>query len=138
VGMTRAQRRLFLTSASRRRVYGTEQHHTPSMFLADIPSTCIIDYSVSAPVRAIPPAWNSTGHFVTQQRPALPVSLPKKPVSMPQKELYVVGSQVFHQNFGHGIVKKREGEGEGLKLTILFRNFGSKKVLASHAPMQPL
>jgi DNA helicase-2/ATP-dependent DNA helicase PcrA len=138
VGMTRAQRRLFLTSASRRRVYGTEQHHTPSLFLADIPSTCIIDYSVSTPVSAIPPAWNSTGHFVTQQRPALPVSLPKKPVSMPQKELYVVGSQVFHQNFGHGIVKKREGEGEGLKLTILFRNFGSKKVLASHAPMQPL
>ena len=38
VGITRAETRLFLTSAARRRIYGVEQSHTPSLFLVDIPS----------------------------------------------------------------------------------------------------
>jgi len=37
VGMTRAKDRLFLTSAVRRRIYGTELYNPPSMFLQDIP-----------------------------------------------------------------------------------------------------
>jgi DNA helicase-2/ATP-dependent DNA helicase PcrA len=51
---------------------------------------------------------------------------------------YGVGTQVQHQHFGRGVVQKREGEGEQLKLTVLFRDHGSKKILAKFAPMQPL
>lgn len=51
---------------------------------------------------------------------------------------YTVGSQLFHEHFGRGVVQKREGEGEQLKLTIIFREHGIKKVLAKFAPMQPL
>lgn len=137
VGMTRAQRRLFLTCASRRRVYGTEQTHTPSLFLADIPSDCVVDYSLATPVTAAPPAWNSSGHFVSQQQSDSKLPVQKKTTLQAQGK-YAVGSQVFHQIFGRGIVQKREGEGERLKLTVLFRNHGSKKVLANHAPMQPI
>jgi DNA helicase-2/ATP-dependent DNA helicase PcrA len=49
-----------------------------------------------------------------------------------------VGTQVYHQHFGRGVVQKREGEGEQLKLTVLFRDRGSKKILANFAPMEPL
>ena len=52
VGMTRAGTRLFLTSAMRRRVYGVEQSHSPSLFLADIPSACVVDFS-SQPALAV-------------------------------------------------------------------------------------
>ena len=51
---------------------------------------------------------------------------------------YAVGSRVFHQHFGRGIVQKREGDGEQLKLTVAFRDYGVKKLLAKFAPMQPL
>jgi DNA helicase II / ATP-dependent DNA helicase PcrA len=51
---------------------------------------------------------------------------------------YTVGTQVFHQHFGRGVVQKREGDGEQLKLTVDFRDYGVKKLLAKYAPMQPL
>jgi hypothetical protein len=35
-------------------------------------------------------------------------------------------------------VQKREGEGERLKLTVIFGDHGVKKLLAKYAPMQPL
>jgi DNA helicase-2/ATP-dependent DNA helicase PcrA len=51
---------------------------------------------------------------------------------------YAVGTRVFHQHFGRGVVQKREGDGEQLKLTVDFRDYGVKKLLAKFAPMQPL
>jgi hypothetical protein len=36
------------------------------------------------------------------------------------------------------VVQKREGDGAQLKLTVLFREHGVKKLLARLAPMQPL
>ena len=51
---------------------------------------------------------------------------------------YDVGTQVLHQQFGRGVVQKREGDGEQLKLTVIFREYGVKKLLAKFAPMQPL
>ena len=60
VGMTRAQTRLFLTSAARRRVYGMEQNHVPSLFLADIPAVCVLDYSLQPILAATREPWSAT------------------------------------------------------------------------------
>jgi DNA helicase-2/ATP-dependent DNA helicase PcrA len=49
-----------------------------------------------------------------------------------------VGTQVHHEHFGRGVVQKREGNGDQLKLTVVFRDHGIKKVLAKFAPMQPV
>jgi hypothetical protein len=35
-------------------------------------------------------------------------------------------------------VQKREGDGEQLKITVIFRDHGVKKLVAKYAPMQPL
>ncbi len=51
---------------------------------------------------------------------------------------YGVGTQVWHQHFGRGVVQKREGQGEELKLTVIFRDHGVKKLLVKFAPMHPL
>lgn len=139
VGMTRAEQRLFLTSAARRRIYGMEQNHTPSLFLLDVPPACIQDYS-SQPVLAgtrqpwgAPPPPAASSSRPSQASPA--TSTRSTP---PLVTAYAVGSQVLHQQFGRGVVQKREGEGEQLKLTVLFRDHGSKKLLAKYAPLQPL
>jgi DNA helicase-2/ATP-dependent DNA helicase PcrA len=136
VGVTRAQTRLFLTSAARRRVYGVEQSHMPSLFLADIPAACVHDYSAQAILATTRQPWSATAHFASPPGATPPAALP--PAQPPAREPYAVGSQVVHQHFGRGVVQKREGDGERLKLTVIFRDHGVKKLLAKFAPMQPL
>jgi DNA helicase-2/ATP-dependent DNA helicase PcrA len=135
VGMTRAKTRLFLTGAARRRLYGVEQNHTPSLFLGDIPRTCVHDYSPQPILATALHPWEAQG-------PVPP--LPKAPLTSRQRgnqslsTPYAVGTQVLHQHFGRGVIQRREGEGDQLKLTVLFRDYGVKKLLARHAPLQPL
>lgn len=138
VGMTRAQQRLFLTGAVRRRVYGVEQHHMPSLFLADIPPACVQDFSTQPMLATARQPWNAASHFqeaASAPPPRVPTAAKKASASVVP---YKVGSQLFHEHFGRGVVQKREGEGEQLKLTVIFREHGIKKLLAKFAPMQPL
>jgi DNA helicase-2/ATP-dependent DNA helicase PcrA len=136
VGVTRAQTRLFLTSAARRRIYGIEQSHMPSLFLADIPAACVHDYSAQPILAMARQPWSATAHFSSP--PVASASAAPPPAQPPAREPYAIGSQVVHQHFGRGVVQKREGEGERLKLTVIFRDHGVKKLLAKFAPMQPL
>jgi DNA helicase-2/ATP-dependent DNA helicase PcrA len=136
VGITRAETRLFLTSAARRRIYGVEQSHTPSLFLVDIPSVCIQDYSVQPVLTASRQPWST---LTPEAAPAQPVTASAAVRSAAAAApAYAVGTRVFHQHFGRGVVQKREGDGEQLKLTVDFRDYGVKKLLAKFAPMQPL
>ena len=109
VGVTRAQTRLFLTSAARRRVYGVEQTHVPSLFLADIPAACVHDYSAQPILEATRQPWSAAAHFPSPPGASEPAAPPPTPVA---RAPYAVGSQVVHQHFGRGVVQKREGEGE--------------------------
>ena len=54
VGMTRAERRLFLTGAARRRFFGEYQSTEPSRFLDEVPAELI---------ERIAPAYSSQGNF---------------------------------------------------------------------------
>jgi DNA helicase II / ATP-dependent DNA helicase PcrA len=136
VGITRAETRLFLTSAARRRIYGMEQSHTPSLFLVDIPSACIQDYSAQPVLTTSRQPWAT---LTPEAVPAQPVTASAAVRSAAATApAYTVGTQVFHQHFGRGVVQKREGDGEQLKLTVRFRDHGVKKLLAKFAPMQPL
>jgi DNA helicase-2/ATP-dependent DNA helicase PcrA len=133
VGMTRAEQRLFLTSAARRRIYGVEQNHTPSLFLNDVPTACIHDYSAQPVLMGARQPWTTPRDTVTAAKPV--VATRGATTAVPA---YNVGSQVLHQQFGRGVVQRREGEGADLKLTVAFREYGIKKLLAKYAPMQLL
>jgi DNA helicase-2/ATP-dependent DNA helicase PcrA len=142
VGITRAQQRLFLTGAARRRIYGVEQTHRPSLFLGDMPPACIQDFSPQPVLGVARQAWESG----LAPDASLAAELQVQPAATARRRQtsgvvhtpYGVGTQVYHQHFGRGVVQKREGEGEQLKLTVLFRDRGSKKILANFAPMEPL
>jgi hypothetical protein len=49
---------------------------------------------------------------------------------------YRPGSLVRHPEWGLGVVQKQEGEGESLKLTIIFRDVGRKVVAAKYAKLE--
>ena len=129
VGMTRAERWLFLTSALWRRLYGTEQQQMPSAFLQDIPMTCITNHSPQ------PEAPGYEAPRLESPRPAAPPRT--QPPSVPAASL-AAGAVVQHAQFGRGVVQKCEGEGDALKLTILFSDHGFKKIMPKYASMQVL
>ena len=49
---------------------------------------------------------------------------------------YRPGTLVRHPEWGLGVVQKQEGEGESLKLTIIFRDVGRKVVAAKYAKLE--
>ena len=146
VGITRAEKRLFLTGAARRRIYGVEQVHPPSLFLADIPTSCVQDFSSGAVLATARQPWGAASRAAETPGNGRPRARPAAPAGRPSAARaaasatgpYGVGTQVHHEHFGRGVVQKREGNGDQLKLTVVFRDHGIKKVLAKFAPMQPV
>jgi DNA helicase-2/ATP-dependent DNA helicase PcrA len=152
VGMTRAKDRLFLTSAVRRRIYGTELYNPPSSFLHDIPAELLNaqrlprQTTIGRPGRG---AW-SAEEFAERDggEPAASTTVgfggrggtmgrDSKADTRPLwSGEYRPGTLVRHPEWGLGVVQKQEGEGEGLKLTIIFREVGRKVVAAKYAKLE--
>jgi DNA helicase-2/ATP-dependent DNA helicase PcrA len=152
VGMTRAKDRLFLTSAVKRRIYGTELYNPPSMFLQDIPPALL--NAERAPRQGMSGrqgrmTWGH-GENGEEDRPAsgtgpsmggvTGTSGPHRDDKPDTRQLwggeYRPGTLVRHPEWGLGVVQKQEGEGESLKLTIIFRDMGRKVVAAKYAKLE--
>jgi DNA helicase-2/ATP-dependent DNA helicase PcrA len=152
VGMTRAKDRLFLTSAVRRRIYGTELYNPPSSFLHDIPTDLLNAQRLPRQMgigRTGRGSWSPEamadldGGDVEASTTAPvggrggPASRDGKPDTRQQwRGEYRPGTLVRHPEWGLGVVQKQEGEGESLKLTIIFRDVGRKLVAAKYAKLE--
>ena len=55
--------------------------------------------------------------------------------STPSSE-FVPGSYVKHAKYGRGLVLRREGAGESLKLTVTFPGYGQKKLVEKYAGLE--
>jgi DNA helicase-2/ATP-dependent DNA helicase PcrA len=49
---------------------------------------------------------------------------------------FVPGSHVRHPKYGRGLVLRREGSGDGVKLTVSFPGFGQKKLIEKYAGLE--
>jgi ATP-dependent DNA helicase UvrD/PcrA len=152
VGMTRAKDRLFLTSAVRRRIYGTELYNPPSMFLQDIPTDLLSLERSSRPVASGRQARAPWAHEVVpdqastqpeaytpgtvMNRGRTPTRIGKPDTRQQWGGEYRPGTLVRHPEWGMGVVQKQEGEGESLKLTIIFRDVGRKVVAVKYAKLE--
>jgi DNA helicase II / ATP-dependent DNA helicase PcrA len=152
VGMTRAKDRLFLSSAVRRRIYGTELYNPPSMFLHDIPPDLL--NAERSPRQGVSghqarASWSfedddARGRSVSEVMPSVADrtgrGAARRDGKADTRQLwggeYRPGTLVRHPEWGLGVVQKQEGEGEGLKLTIIFRDVGRKVVAAKYAKLE--
>lgn len=48
---------------------------------------------------------------------------------------FIPGAQVRHEKYGKGLVLRREGSGDNVKLTISFPGFGQKKMIEKYAKL---
>ena len=156
VAITRAQRRLTLSAARRRRIMGTEMLSMPSRFLREIPSDAL-----AAPIRwgteiyqageGVRPGSSFTrgagGVSVATELQRIrsffdrvkegPVSsnAPEggrfsEPAEMKDPNAFEVGTRVQSARFGAGSILAASGRGDGLTYTVRFDQSGDKRIMA--------
>lgn len=137
VGMTRAEKKLFLSHCRRRRIAGRYQDQDPSRFLQEIPADCITE-SRSPELFADSRAGGVYSFF---GRPGAPPSSGSGPSSRaPRKARPSAGRgrRVRHPVLGDGVVLEQEGEGDMSKLTVYFDRVGKRKLVAKYAGLEYL
>jgi DNA helicase-2/ATP-dependent DNA helicase PcrA len=142
VGMTRARKRLWLTYAKSRKVWGQEQFHPPSRFLKEIPQNFVNFTTAAAPGGFV---GRFTGNEYAQGKYNAP---PKYRNEVEYQEFpdydsevsgsgnYQQGMKVRHPTFGVGSVYQVEGSGEMMKISVLFSDQTIKKFVAKYARLE--
>ena len=167
VGMTRAEKRLYLSWARyRRRFGGGEQERTTrSRFLEEIPSRLVTVLGESAGVPQVNleaerylvrdavsrntytgKTYNSLeniAQFFQERGVKVPQKVPApavvKPLPAPPKastKPSTLGARVEHPKYGTGVVVRREGEGDDVKVTVSFPRVGLKKLVEKYAGLK--
>jgi DNA helicase-2/ATP-dependent DNA helicase PcrA len=137
VGMTRAEKRLYLTRAFRRSIFGATRPGEASRFLRDIPVELItsgdspsnggMDKSGEG-FRAKRPSWNDW------QAPTPIINRDQPATARPTLQ---VGDSVRHNAFGEGVVTGLDVTASDTEVTIEFANgVGQKRLLLSFAPLE--
>jgi DNA helicase-2/ATP-dependent DNA helicase PcrA len=136
VGITRAQRKLVLTSAARRRVFGEYQSSEPSRFLEEIPPRLIEEIPSMARVYATP--------YPTRQssRPGRYGGDEPRPFAYEDEDQSATlgfkrGARVRHPRFGTGTVLDIEVLTDDAKVVVSFASVGRKTLRAKYAKLEP-
>ena len=147
VGMTRAESYLILTSAARRRVFGTYQSSEPSRFLTEIPHDLV---EVIEPSFLARPYGGGRGNGWSPRRGgqrrarAAVHAVDEAPAPWDEADEdqsaggISRGARVRHPTFGRGEVIHVERVAGDLKLTVRFAAVGQKKLLARYANLERL
>jgi DNA helicase-2/ATP-dependent DNA helicase PcrA len=122
VGVTRAQKRLYLCHAERRNWYGRENYPSPSRFVREIPEELTHDVRARAKRRGKSPLAAPPAATVT---PA--------PAGLRPKQ------RVRHPQFGEGVVLEVEGAGYHARARVDFPKAGGPKwLVVAYAKLEVL
>jgi DNA helicase-2/ATP-dependent DNA helicase PcrA len=164
VAITRAQRRLTLSAARRRRIMGTEMLSMPSRFLRELPAEAL-----TAPIRwgtelyqsgeGVRPGSSFTrgaggGSVATElqrirsffdrvKEVPTPSGEPdggrfSEPAEAKDPAAFDTGTRVKSARFGAGTVLASSGRGEGLTYTIRFDQGGDRRIMARFGGLERL
>jgi DNA helicase-2/ATP-dependent DNA helicase PcrA len=180
VGMTRAERRLYLSWARLRRRFGgtPPEPSAPSRFLEEIPRQLVEELNprrapgevdldgeqslvreVARKTTYTGKTYNSLDHIAqffaerglgqpgAAAKAAAPAARPVAAPAMTASQASPakpkaggggirLGSTVEHPKYGRGTVLRKEGDGDGAKLTVSFPGHGLKKLIAKFATLR--
>ena len=130
VGITRAEKELYISNATTRTVFGRTSSYLPSRFIDEIPEELVDSLRAK---RKVP---DDIKRHVPQH-----MSVTSRPVTKPivRNEViadWKVGDTAIHSKWGNGKVINVAGEGAGMKLTIEFPTQGVRVVMAKFAPVK--
>ena len=159
VGMTRAEKKLFLTYARTRKVWGADQNNPPSRFLKELPKEGVIQQTSSQRPRFMDRMRermggsadfddNDTSWAGTKPRGKPHPLMGSDP--MPNYEDFgddnfdaesggdslKKGMRVRHPSYGVGSILQVEGAGAELKVSVVFGDKTVKKFVAKYARLE--
>ncbi|WP_159941546.1 MULTISPECIES: DNA helicase PcrA [unclassified Nocardiopsis] len=145
VGLTRAQRLLYVSRAAVRSAWGTPSYNPASRFLDEIPSS-LVDWRRAESTLAAPPSRSigggrGAGGFGGTFGGGRSSGRGPGRAARPAKEAPTlsVGDLVNHDSFGMGRVQLVEGAGDKTKARIDFgADIGEKDFLVKYAPIEKL
>lgn len=162
VGITRAQRKLFLTYAGMRSLYGHTSMNPPSRFLEEINEEHLEELESNRRKNSFQSEMSSYGYssgsygntgwsqnrtkssFQTSQTrqtanaaPAKKTAAPKGPSIKPNTSvIWKAGDKARHGKWGIGTVVSVRGTGEETELKIAFPDIGIKGLMQKYAPIE--
>tara|TARA_Y100000780_G_scaffold231177_1_gene255563 strand:- start:76621 stop:78885 length:2265 start_codon:yes stop_codon:yes gene_type:complete len=157
VAITRGRRRVVISYASSRRLYGNYMPTSASRFINELPDDSIKRVSVESyhgqSGGQSGGSYSSGSYSGTGSRPWQTQQsdswAPRKSTPLFKAENKIkrsdddgaedglpIGHRVFHDKFGYGRIRRKEGNGASLKVIIAFDKAGEKKLLASMANLK--
>jgi DNA helicase-2/ATP-dependent DNA helicase PcrA len=118
VGITRAQDRLYLTSAWSRMLYGGTNYNPPSRFVAEVPSE-LIDKAAKR-----------------QRNRRVEGGSARAPRATVDPGEIGPGDRIRHDKWGLGTVREVVGSGDRAEAEVMFDTQGKKRLLLSWAPLE--
>ncbi|HVD39615.1 MAG TPA: UvrD-helicase domain-containing protein [Solirubrobacterales bacterium] len=123
VGITRVRKRLYMTWARERRLFGRAEHNLPSRFVDELPHELTERHSTAA--RSLGTSWSTS--VANEVTPAQSID------PGPALELQT-GDDVVHASFGDGVVTAVEPGGV---VVVRFSGDGTeRKLMADYAPIR--
>lgn len=141
VGITRAKEKLYLFTAANRMRFGSWNGNEPSRFLGELPEEFLefsgrfdavgsgndllqdVDASIFTGGGGERTAGGESGTSTGAGRTV-------------SRRRFYKGARVLHPTYGEGTVRKVEGSGSEMRVTVYFPGIGSKKFLANYAPFR--
>lgn len=119
VGITRAMKKLVITCAESRRMYGNENFNAISRFVREIPKELIEEVRINTTVTR--PSSYSTSPLLT---------------GTTSTEGFNLGQTVSHSLFGEGVILQFEGQGPSARVQVNFANEGVKWLVLQYAKLE--
>ena len=141
VGITRARRKLYLTNAKMRTIYGKTLSYPQSRFLNEIPDEYLDRLVVRANNYGFTNASNNQIGFSSSFRPTNQMQTATTPVQRadvikPDTNVaWRAGDKAKHGKWGIGTVVAVKGSGEEVELQIAFPEQGIKALMQKYAPI---
>ncbi|MBA2595397.1 MAG: UvrD-helicase domain-containing protein [Chloroflexia bacterium] len=132
VGMTRAERLLYLTYASSRATYGRFGYSVPSRFLQSIPDHLLRTLGRRGALR---PGAAMGLRDKARSDSAYPTAASRGGTPVVTATTYIPGQKVFHPKFGEGTVTEITERRDDQEVAVDFVRHGAKRLLASLAAM---
>jgi DNA helicase-2/ATP-dependent DNA helicase PcrA len=148
VGITRAQKRLYLTNAWSRMLFGQTNYNPASRFLDEIPSDLMDDAPGSRDRRSRAPSVFGRGgtaaggggtasSFAGRNRLVDTALRPRGHQGSGAEELGLkIGDDVVHKKWGEGVILGVDGTGDKTEVVVNFASVGQKTLLLAWAPLE--
>ena len=140
VGITRAEKHLFLSNARTRTIYGRTQYYTPSRFLQEVPRNLV--HVIKRPVVQRPamtqqvhkPTAKENANWFEQHKASF---FPRESSAAAGCSFHV-GDKVMHKKWGAGTIVTAKAADDGQEVTVAFAGGGIRSLLTKYAKLEKL